>query len=440
MLLPSLEAAWVRGSIEVPAGGTVFLSKFCFDAKEGANVQHPVGKLQATLHSSNPGDGFMKFVLFDDQASSYPDSSAFWGFGCDSKRLKAAARWTDEINVTSLISGKAPKAEIYETIRPRWWYAALVDCSGSSRTVDYTVHMINLHLGFLEEFSMDRVGLNGMYFFMALYGCLAASQLVAMLKRSTSAKTQHPIRLLLSACVAAGMIGTLASLLNALYYAYHGEDQANLYMAAKLLKAGSKYMLLTISLLLSRGRCISVPLYGRDLWQACRILCPLYVATICLEVWGEYSQSRNYTTDLVYYTPMGLIIMCIDFALFAFYLRNLCNSLRSETDAIRQGFYKFWGLIYSGAFLYLPISIVIAQSVAAWVHSEVIFFVSNATHCAFLALLILGLWPDYAQPFFCIDHPSALAQTFGVKTELLDDEEVWQPPSLGGDVELRTTG
>jgi hypothetical protein len=30
------------------------------------------------------------------------------------------------------------------------------------------VHMINVHLGFLEEFSMDRIGPGGVYFFMAL--------------------------------------------------------------------------------------------------------------------------------------------------------------------------------------------------------------------------------------------------------------------------------
>ena len=70
---------------------------------------------EATLHCANPGDGTLKFVLclgdevrgshrfksfhdtfydlfsfifarLDDQATSYPDSSAFWGFGCDSDR------------------------------------------------------------------------------------------------------------------------------------------------------------------------------------------------------------------------------------------------------------------------------------------------------------------------------------------------------------------
>ena len=71
------------------------------------------------------------------------------------------------INVTTLSSGKAPHAEIYESVRPRWWYAALVDCSGYSRVIDYTVHMTNIHLGFLEEFSMDRVGPIGVYIFMA---------------------------------------------------------------------------------------------------------------------------------------------------------------------------------------------------------------------------------------------------------------------------------
>lgn len=96
-----------------------------------------------------------------------------------------------------------------------------------------------------------------------------------------------------------------------------------------------------------------------------------------------------------------------------------------------------WGLIYSGAFLSLPVSVIIVQSFSPWVRSEVVFIVSNTAHCIFLALLIVGLWPDYAQPFFCIDQPSVLAQTFGVKTELLDEgQELWQPPSLNGDVEL----
>jgi len=430
-------SAWTRGSIEVPAGGTVFLSKFCFDYKEDSNSVRPVGKLQATLHSADPGEGLLKFVLFDDQASSYPDGSAVWGFGCESERLKAAARWTDVINVTTLISGKAPRADIFERHRPRWWYVAIVDCSGTARVLDYTVHMINLHLGFLEEFSMDRIGPAGVYIFMALYGLLGASQMVAMLKRSTSAKTQHPIRLLLSACVGAAAVGTLSTLINTLWYAYHGEDQPNFYLAAKLLKAGSKYMLLAILLLLSRGRCISVPLYARDIWQATRILLPIYLASICLEVWGEYSQSRKYSNDFVYRTPMGLLIISLDIVLFALYLRNLCSSWRSETDAIRQSFYRCWGLIYSGAFLSLPVSVIIVQSFSPWVRSEVVFIVSNTAHCIFLALLIVGLWPDYAQPFFCIDQPSVLAQTFGVKTELLDEgQELWQPPSLNGDVEL----
>ncbi|CAJ1375545.1 unnamed protein product [Effrenium voratum] len=331
--------------------------------------------------------------------------------------------------------------EIFQRVRPRWWYAVLVDCSGFTRTIDYTVHMTNLHLGFLQEFSMDRVGPVGAYLFMAVYGFLAACQLVAVLKRNTNAKTQHPIRILLSACVGTGVVGTLAFLLNLMWYAYHGEDQANLYMAGKLLKAGSKYTLLTILLLLSRGRCISVPLHGQDLMQAARILLPLYIASVTLEVWGEYSQSRNHTTDVVYCTFMGMVIMSIDVALFVLYLRNLCSSWRSETDFIRQGFYRSWGLVYSAAFLVLPVSVLIVQSVAPWVRSEVIFFVSNTAHCSFLALLIIGLWPDYTQPFFCIDQPSALAQTFGVKTELLDEgQALWQPPSLAREVELRSKG
>ncbi|CAE7257584.1 Tmem145 [Symbiodinium natans] len=432
--------AWTRGSIEVPAGGAVFLAKFCFDWRPDASSTNAVGKIEATLHSSKPAEGLMKFVLFDDEAKSYPDASdaALRAFGCESERLKRAARWTQVINASELVSGKTPFADIYEKIRPRWWYAAIVDCSGHPRTIDYNVHMTNVKLGFLAEFSFDRVGLVGVYIFMGAYSFLAACQLMALLKRSTSAKTQHPIRLMLGICVGAAAVGTLCVLLNTLWYAYHGEDQDNLYMAAKLLKAGSKYTLLAILLLLARGRCISVPLHVRDLLQEARILVPLYIASVTLEVWGEFAQSRTYTTDSVYRTYIGDVIICIDILILALYLRNLCRSWSAETDTPKRIFYRTWGLTYSGAFLLLPISVVISQCVAPWVRSEVIFFVSNTTHCFFLGLLIIGLWPDYAQPAFCIDHPSALATTFGVKTELLTAGE--QREELDGPKELSWRG
>ncbi|CAE7377505.1 unnamed protein product, partial [Symbiodinium pilosum] len=214
--------------------------------------------------------------------------------------------------------------------------------------------MTNVKMGFLSEFSFDRVGPIGVYIFMGVYSFLAACQLMALMKRSTSAKTQHPIRLMLGICVGAAAIGTLSFLLNTLWYAYHGEDQDNLYMAAKLLKAGSKYTLLAILLLLARGRCISVPLHGRDLLQEARVLVPLYIASVTLEVWGEFAQSRTYTTDSVYRTVIGDIIICIDIALLVLYLRNLCRSWSAETDTPKRNFYRTWGLIYAGAFLLLP--------------------------------------------------------------------------------------
>ena len=82
--------------------------------------------------------------------------------------------------------------------------------------------------------------------------------------------------------------GTLCVLLNISWYAYHGEDQNNLYMAAarsgpsrirqcvceskagKLLKAGSKYILLAILLLLARGRILTAFLCPKLLFGSYR--------------------------------------------------------------------------------------------------------------------------------------------------------------------------
>eukprot|EP00931_Biecheleriopsis_adriatica_P044312 TRINITY_DN2533_c0_g2_i1.p1 TRINITY_DN2533_c0_g2~~TRINITY_DN2533_c0_g2_i1.p1 ORF type:complete len:444 (-),score=37.94 TRINITY_DN2533_c0_g2_i1:174-1505(-) len=419
-------AAWARGSINLPAGGAVFLAKFCIDYRKDSRPGNYVGNIWANLHSPNAGSGQVQYVLFDDESKSYPDGTeaqfaSNYRFACGTPRLEHSKRWRSEFNASELTAGKSPSSDIFETIRPRWWYVALLDCSGQERTIDYAVHMTNPKLGWLQEFSMDRCGPHWMYLFLAAYACLSVAQVYALHKQSTTAVTQHPLRIMLTCIVLSGAVGMLFLLMDTIYYAWHGEDQSNLYMLAKLGRAVSKYSLLCVLKLLSQGQGISSPFELRELWRTARVVAPFGIAGTVLEVWGEWSQSRKYTTDFVYVTPMGGVIMLLDLALLYSYLSNVYRSKEAEPDILKREFYAKWGFVYALAFLVLPLSAAVSLIVSPWVRAEAVFLINNFAHIVMLALLVVGLWPDRTQEVFCIDRPSTEAQVFGIKADLLEE-------------------
>lgn len=418
-------AAWWRGTVKLPANSIVFLAKFCFDFDPESFRGNPVGKCKATLSSADPGDGLTKIALFDDQRDSYSYSqtgTVDWLGGCDDPKLRTAAKIMRDLNVSDS-QPVSPSFTVHERLRPRMWYVALVDCSGEDRTIEYTVHATNPKLGSLEELSMDSFSFTGVGISLVAYLLLSVAQSFAVLKKS-SACTKHPLRLMLTASILCAMVGMFLFLVNLFWFVYRGEDHPTVYLAAKMLKSCSKYTLLCICLLVSQGRCISLPLQGKHVWHAARIISPICLANLILEMWGEYAQSRKYTTDSIYCTPVGAVIIISDILLLLAYMRNTCRSGKEETDAAKQRFYRTWGMAYSIAFLSLPVSVIVAQLVAPWVRTNIAFLVSNTVHSVLLTLLVIGLWPERAQSFFCIDQQVAAAQTFGIKSELLMEEMV----------------
>eukprot|EP00930_Biecheleria_cincta_P037099 TRINITY_DN2543_c0_g1_i1.p1 TRINITY_DN2543_c0_g1~~TRINITY_DN2543_c0_g1_i1.p1 ORF type:complete len:458 (+),score=45.56 TRINITY_DN2543_c0_g1_i1:46-1419(+) len=416
-------AAWWRGTIKVPANGIVFLAKFCFDYDPNSFRGNPIGVCKTTLSSADAREGSVKIALLDDQRDSYSYSqtgSVEWLGGCDDEKLNSAAKIMNEVNVSDT-QPVSSSVNVHERVRPRMWYVALVDCSGQDRTIEYQVHMTNPKLGSLEELSMDSFSFTGVGFFLVVYVGLSLAQVFAVLKRS-NAPTKHPLRLMLTLSIVCAMIGMTLFLLNLCWFKYRGEDHPTVYLAAKMLKSCSKYTLLCICLLVSQGRSISLPFQGKNVWHAFRIISPICLANLILEMWGEYAQSRKYTTDSVYCTPVGAIIITSDICLVLAYLRNICRSAKEEIDATKQRFYYTWGMAYSIAFLSLPVSVLVAQEVAPWVRTNIGFLVSNAIHSVLLTLLVFGLWPERSQSFFCIDRQAATPQTFGIKSELLMEE------------------
>lgn len=418
-LIETSAALKVEGSIKVPANSIVFLSKFCFDYDlEGKRSgQWDLRFLKATPATS----GKIGLILFDDESFSYPSAEDRRGqFRCGSETLKQASKYEGHMDAKILPSFGTFNMPLVERIRPRWWYVSLVDCSGEDHEVKYFLHMTNPKQGFQREMSMDQCGTRLLVMIFVIWALLAWVQLVAIMMRS-SARTKHPLRILVTAGAAAGAWGMLAFTGDAAWLLWRGKRHVLLYIVAKSFKAFSKFVMMGILMLLSQGRGISRPLSFQDFGWVSKYLAPFFLGCLALDFWGEYAQSRLYTTDIVYCTWVGGVLVFVDLLLCAFYSYNLYESYKSELELERRVFYRNWGPWYALGFLILPITVCLALRVAPWVRSEVILVFTNAAQIAIFASLIIGLWPERTQAFFCVDSDT-LANTFGREVELLDSD------------------
>jgi len=261
---------------------------------------------------------------------------------------------------------------------------------------------------------MDRCGLISLIFVWCVYVALASVQQYAIRLQSESAR--HPLRLLLFAAIAAACACMLAEVIHGAWFAHTGYSQVVAYFAGKFLKVLSKCLLMSMLMLLSQGICISKPLDAVNLWQVLKLLAPFFVACLFLEVWGEYSQSRTYSTGFIYCTYFGGALVFADLGFLVIYLQNLYSSYLAEFQVERQRFYRSWGVLCSCTFIVLPFSVLLSFVLSPWVRAETIFILTNAVHVAMLTSLVVGLWPDRAQTVFFFDD-EALANTIGIKSD-----------------------
>jgi hypothetical protein len=403
-----------KGYIALPPSKPVFLSKFCFDFAVHGGTPTP-GSIHMEFSDASQKTGTYEVVIFDDQAESFPDESAYHDWKCGSQRLAKASKFQRSINA----SGPLWKTTmtIDERIRPRWWYVALLDCSGVERKIEYTLHMLNPRMGWQKEFSIDQCGPASLGLFLLAYMVLTCVQLRAITQTTAVAQSKHPLRLLLLSAISLAALGLLVFALDAAWFMRSGESIRRLHMLGKILKVFSKLTMTSMLLLLSQGICITQHFQFQDL-RLLHMLAPFFVACFAFETWGEYAQSRAYTTGFVYCSWYGAGLVLGDLCLLGIYLVNLRGSYASSLDAEKRSFYWRWGTVYLSAFVALPFATILSTILAPWVRSEVIFILTNVVHIVLLVLLVIGLWPERTHNFFCIDQ-DVLAKTIGTTSSFL---------------------
>jgi len=267
----------------------------------------------------------------------------------------------------------------------RYWYLAIVDCSGVPLRLDFNINQRNPLQGWKKELSMDQ---RFEPHFLLLFALIHLAILVMNRPNTSDPRwASHPMTQMLNAAVytsAAAMVGLLIS-----YFAlvHQGHHIGFLYFLSRGLSWTSKLCLMSIMMLLAKGRGVSWTMDQSDLWWLGRMLVPLVVSCYILEMWGEYSESRKYTTGFIYNTYFGFTLIVIDLALLCIFSSQLQHTHKIEGDGVKRMFYKILGIMGVGWFGTLPFIGTLGLVVAPHARHQILLFVTRTSHA--LATLIL---------------------------------------------------
>lgn len=388
------------------------------------------GRLEMDLkvHHISPHQS-IHVLLFDDEAHSFPGPSGQWDALSCKERMQHAK------DVFALTGERRIHVNLREKLRPRWWYVALVDCSGLGVTsVDYELHATNtLYASWQAEFSSDKRWALPLCLFMCVfYLILGAMQrrvnvaLASLSSDCAGSKAAHPFARILFAGV---ILELTACSLEALYnvlYARDGHGVPALHAMALLVSSCSNFVLASLLLLVSQGKCISYKMVAADGLRMLKLLGPFFVACLFLELWGDFAASRTYSTDYAYTTRCGFLIILVDLGLFGQYVRNTQRTMSFEGGRAHTLFYRTWGVIYSSWFLALPFSALLSKLVLAPYIWYIVSLCVTKCLTAFVYLaLVIALWPENTRTSF----------KFVVSTPEWMMETCPSPPSRSEEVE-----
>eukprot|EP00415_Alexandrium_ostenfeldii_P001635 UN1635 len=268
---------------------------------------------------------------------------------------------------------------------------------------------MNNAYGWTSEFSTDKRCV--LYFLVPLvvvYSCLAVLQFYAnsvladmASADSASSKAAHPFARILMAGLSLACGATFLSVLHNVLYALHGYVYPIVHIAAQFLYVSSDFVLASLLLLVSQGKCISYIMVAADGWRMLRLLGPFLVSCFLLEMWGDYSVSRRYSVDYVYTTMFGWALILVDLVLLGMYAVNLRRTYAVERDRGDGAFYCTWGVAYGAWFLALPVTAVLSQAILApYVWLFVSLTITKTVTVLVYAALVLGLWPGNTRTYF----------------------------------------
>jgi len=422
----SAHGKWVRGHSILNPGQAHVIAKFCFDyhaacigihSNDGCPFAERPGMMDfnvsvdASGESANVGVPEMQqqelyLALLDDEYFSYPEVSQVWS-EASCRDVKTAAKKSIRLdwNQLHMEGGQYLNVPLVEKIRPRWWYIALVSCSGQAAQaveISYSMHLMNRLRGWQGELSMDLMGVcKTALLLCAMFGLVLATQLRSVRAwMALSGQGQwlriHPVLLLLTYSSCLAFLGNACWSVYYWHYMRDGEIYETWANLARLGVLSAKTIMQIIMLLLAQGQCIcSCDIAWSDHSQLIWGMAVFGLFSFGLEVWGN-TECWSTSTEFVYDTRPGCLLVAFDiFWLWAYASRSY-GTLCRETRIKPRRFYMSYGLLFGAWFAVLPVVAALARVLAPWVRFGITFACSGLAHAVVLAILVYTFKPDIA--------------------------------------------
>jgi len=393
--------------------------------------------LSVTKSSDNGTSAPRLYIaLLDDEYFSFPEVSQVWGEANCTDVVKASKN-AIQLDWPQLKKpgGQHLHVPLVEKVRPRWWYIALVSCSNHAVEIAYSIHLNNRRQGWQSEFSMDSIGvLATTVCFNSIFAVLLITQLRSVRAWQTLSRQGpqwvqiHPALLLLTAAVCLSLAGNACWLRFYWHFMTSGESNEAFANLARLGTNAAKTVMQIIFMLLAQGQCICT----RDfVWSDhTQLFSGMFVFGLLglgLEVWGD-SEFWSTTTEFVYDTRPGCILVAFDIYWFYSYASKSYDTFCKETAVKPRRFYKGYGLLFGMWFAALPALAALARAVTPWVRFKVVFACSGLAHAVALSVLVHTFRPAIAVELYSLKMHTYEAvsqeELGGLVTSVDDDEDI----------------
>lgn len=368
----------------------------------GENTRH--GNTKEADDSTAPG---LYIALLDDEYFSYPEVSQVWGEANCTDVLRASKKSLHlDWKRVQTTAGQKITIPLVEKVRPRWWYIALVSCSGHAYELSYSAHLENRLRGWQSEFSMDTMGVFATTLCLtAVFSGLMFVQLKSLREwRSLGSKGQtakvHPALMLLTYSTALSLGGTACWLVYYWLYMRSGEAFEKWATLARAGIVSAKTLMQIMLMLLAQGQCVCTPdIVWSEHQELVGGMVLFGVLSFCLELWGDTEFSST-TTEFVYDTRPGCALVAFDCLWLWTYSSRSLDTFRKETRPRPRRFYRLYGPLFGLWFAALPLLAGLARSVDSWVRFGVTFGVGGMVHAVALAALVHSFRPHVSEKLY----------------------------------------
>jgi len=404
-------AALYEGQVS-SSGGIAYLGKFCF--RTAPSNTTTAGYINWEFwNGPSTSEGFW-VALFDDQDGSWNAVYGSHGFTLScSDAIQHAANYHAMGGSTVFFDPVLMSpSRIEETVRPRFWWAALVTCYGTDAAsftdIGFRAHFTQWDESVWSlEFGVNEEGLNTFYIIMFAYfsavGIVHCCGLF-MLKREVGAI--HPLVKLYSGSLMAQWWSAMFFMIHFVSYAKYGYGPKGTEALGAVLDVFARVALIVMLFLVAQGWTISRETV-RYRWAMALLAVTVFAFYIALIIWdavGRDPASTLYTYDSV----AGYLICALMAILFVAFIVTVAMSYRNEDDVAKKSLYAWIGVWYGLWLISLPLLVAIGTAVAPWVREKVVRGISGAIAMLAYAILTWTLWPSRADKYFKIKTPDVL--------------------------------